>query len=96
MARYPKLQQPELEYRAKLTELALAESADYARTLMMQFKGGSASDRSNPHGYAQYWVSKGMSDAGSLADIHANARALLLESSEKMRAAGPAVERFLP
>ena len=51
---YPKLASPDLEYRAKLVELALANQTQ--RALLEQFTAGARRDRSLPHPFANYWV----------------------------------------
>jgi hypothetical protein len=52
---YPKLGQPELEYRAKLTEIALSETTTH--DLIVAFSRRTGTDRSVPHHFANYWVS---------------------------------------
>ena len=49
-AAFPDLEQPELEYRAKLTELALAETTQ--SDLLHSFAGNTSDDRAIPHSYA--------------------------------------------
>jgi hypothetical protein len=51
---YPKLASPDLEYRAKLVELALANQTQ--RALLEQFIAGAKRDRTLPHSFANYWV----------------------------------------
>jgi hypothetical protein len=51
---YPKLASPDLEYRAKLVELALANQTQ--RALLEQFTAGAKRDRTLPHSFANYWV----------------------------------------
>lgn len=58
--RFPKLEQPELEYRAKLTELVLAEQSGHR--LISTFARSVGRDRSSPHNFANYWVAKDMSN----------------------------------
>jgi hypothetical protein len=52
--RYPQLAGPDLEYRAKLVELALA--ADTQRKLLDSFSTRALRDRALPHSFASYWV----------------------------------------
>ena len=51
---YPKLAAPDLEYRAKLVELALANQTQ--RALLEQFTSDAKRDRTLPHPFANYWV----------------------------------------
>ena len=48
--RFPALEQPELEYRAKLTELALAEQTQ--DSLLQSFADNQSERRSSPHAHA--------------------------------------------
>lgn len=57
--RFPKLEAPELEYRAKLTELALARQTLYDLVTTFARRGGS--DRADPHGFANRRVTKDLS-----------------------------------
>ncbi|HEY8210349.1 MAG TPA: hypothetical protein VIG99_22850 [Myxococcaceae bacterium] len=89
---FPKLEQPELEYRAKLAELSLAR--DTARTLVQTFGSRPGDSRSAPHNYANKRV---VMDLGAAADenvpvpeLNAAARALLLRSSEALKRKGAA------
>lgn len=59
--RFPKLEQPELEYRAKLTEIAESDSTTY--DLILDFAGMSGTDRSVPHQFANYWVARDLGRA---------------------------------
>lgn len=54
--RFPGLQSAELEYRAKLTELAFASTS--TRQLLDDFTSKSASNPASPHAYANYRVSR--------------------------------------
>jgi hypothetical protein len=54
--RFPKLAQTDLEYRAKLTELALAHGAQ--PDLLARFPASAKRDRALPHPFAQWWVMK--------------------------------------
>lgn len=52
--RYPKLSSADLEYRAKLGELAL--SLETQATLMQSFVVQARRDRALPHAFASYWL----------------------------------------
>ena len=108
--RFPKLEQPELEYRAKLTELSLAEQS--AHSLIATFARRAGRDRSSPHDFANYWVSKNLSkflfksdvpiDDASLwegipaQDIRNAAKQLLASNDARLIREGPkSVKRFL-
>ncbi len=52
--RYPKLAPAELEYRAKLVELALSD--DTQQRLWAKFVAEARCDRGLPHAYASYWL----------------------------------------
>jgi hypothetical protein len=52
--RYPKLSPADLEYRAKLVEIALAEKTQ--ANLLNGFSAGAARDRALPHPFADYWL----------------------------------------
>jgi len=54
--RFPGLQSVDLEYRAKLTELAFASTS--ARRLLEDFTSKSASNPASPHAYANYLVTR--------------------------------------
>lgn len=56
---FPKLEQPELEYRAKLTELAKSQASTL--DLIQSFAENSGQDRAVPHSLAGYWVVKDLS-----------------------------------
>ena len=107
---YPKLEQPELEYRAKLAELALSQQTTHA--LVVSFAQRTGRSRDVPHHFADYWVVRRLatkipgadatqSDAARWNDvpperIREAAKALLHESSAAMRARNAAtVARFL-
>jgi hypothetical protein len=109
--RFPKLAQPELEYRAKLTELALADATTL--DLVTGFATGYGSDRDVPHHYANGWVARNLAarllgpGAGTgtparwrdvpPAQIHRAAADLLRESTRALDALGAGtVERWLP
>ena len=63
---FPLLEQPELEYRAKLTELAVSDQSTHA--VLKNFAGGMGQDRNVPHQLAQYWVIRNLSRQVSRAD----------------------------
>jgi hypothetical protein len=109
--RFPKLEQPELEYRAKLTELAMSKTTTY--DLTVGFARMNGPDRSIPHQFANYWVARNMSravfqgdgvvdDAGRWRSVPADrirreARRLLQENDKELaRMGAAAVDRFLP
>lgn len=58
---YPKLKQADLEYRAKLTELALAKTS--TMKIIKKFITNAKNDTTNAHAYANYLVIKNLSDA---------------------------------
>jgi len=58
--RFPKLAQTDLEYRAKLTELALAHESQ--AELLAMFSAGAKRDRALPHPFAEWWVIKRIGD----------------------------------
>jgi hypothetical protein len=105
---YPVLEQAELEYRAKLTELALS-TTDTKTALENFFRNGAVGRDNAPHSHAEYWLKQNLTkelpaltDASQrkLADdetIRKAARRLLLDSSTKLINLGAAtVTRFLP
>jgi hypothetical protein len=108
--RFPKLEQPELEYRAKLTELALAEKS--VHSLIATFARTAGRDRSSPHHFANYWVAWNMStilfnsavpidsahlwDVVPAQDIRSAAKRLLASNDASLMRSGPkSVARFL-
>jgi hypothetical protein len=58
---FPKLESPELEYRAKLVELSQAENTLTA--LLDQFTSQSGTERVSPHGFANRWVVRHLAEA---------------------------------
>ena len=58
--RFPKLAQTDLEYRAKLVELALAHDAQHE--LLAMFASSAKRDRALPHPFAQWWAMKRIGD----------------------------------
>jgi hypothetical protein len=61
LRRFPKLEQPELEYRAKLVELARAEDSLYS--LLEAFTRDSSTNRASPHAFADVCVVQHLSKA---------------------------------
>ena len=51
---YPRLSAPDLEYRAKLVELALARQTQ--RALLIRFTAEAARNRALPHPFASWWL----------------------------------------
>lgn len=107
---FPRLEQPELEYRAKLTEIAL--SGETTLKLITSFAQRSGHDRAVPHSLANYCVARDLSRAvlgseegaqdpskwnGVPSDrIRRDALKLLKENDERLRRLGAKeVERFL-
>lgn len=88
-AAWPALEQAELEYRAKLVELALAETSGEA--LRASFAANAGRDRASPHGFANAWV---VHDTAG-PDRRAAARAALAASTARLDALGPTATRFL-
>jgi len=108
--RFPKLEQPELEYRAKLVELARAEESLYR--LLVAFTRQSGTSRKSPHAFADLRVVQDLSRAlfgddsasqnptlwsgKTRGQIHEAALGLLRKSTETLQAAGPdRVRRYL-
>ncbi len=101
--RFPKLREPDLEYRAKLTELALAH--DSQAELLAMFSAGAKRDRALPHPFADWWVMKRIGDRLGTADwkawkpddVRAAAAAELAAHTALLQARGAAtVETALP
>ncbi len=101
--RFPKLAQTDLEYRAKLTELALAHAAQ--PDLLAMFAASAKRDRALPHPFAQWWVMKRIGDrlgsddwkAWKPDDVRSAAAAELAAHTALLRARGaPTVETALP
>lgn len=100
--KYPKLEQAELEYRAKLTELA--SSRQTTRELLRNFRGDATRGRDTPHAHAEYWVISGLQtrlfpkiarpDASAWSSVNVDdvrhaAQWLLHDSTQKLRKMGP-------
>ena len=109
--RFPKLEAPELEYRAKLTELTLATES--AQSLIKTFARRSGSERSSPHSFANYWVARHLSKDLFKSDVlieeaarwdripakalRRAAKRLLTSNDAALKNAKPSsLERFLP
>lgn len=105
---YPKLSGADLEYRAKLVELAYANQSAYR--LLSFFQSNATQNRDNAHSFANARVIDNMSkelfpkeqladnrDWKTLAitDINAAARKLLRINSEGLRKAGKEVKSFI-
>ena len=67
LPRFPKLAQPDLEYRAKLVELVLARDAQ--AELLASFAAGAKRDRGLPHPFAEWWVMRRLGDRLGSADV---------------------------
>lgn len=103
-ALYPALEQIDLEYRAKLTELAFARSSLFS--LLVNFSASAALDRAAPHSFANHCVLRDLSrellgeEVLDGADprwresgvelVQGAARLVLEQHSERLDAAGAA------
>ncbi len=67
---FPKLKQPDLEYRAKLTELALAETTTH--DIIDKFIGNSKNDTTYAHSFANYMVIYHLSKAIFKSDFESD------------------------
>jgi hypothetical protein len=105
---YPMLEQAELEYRAKLTELALS-TTDTKTALENFFRNGAVGRDNAPHSHAEYWLKQNLTkEMPTLTDVSQRkfaddetirkaARRLLINSSAKLKNLGAATAtRFLP
>lgn len=105
---YPELSGADLEYRAKLVELAYANQSAYK--LLSFFQSNTTQDRSNAHSFANAHVIKNMAKELlrheqatdnsewkklSITDINAAARKLLGVNSESLRKVGKEVKEFI-
>ncbi|HWN81007.1 MAG TPA: hypothetical protein VNM87_02820, partial [Candidatus Udaeobacter sp.] len=98
--RFPELQQADLEYRGKLTELAFARESTYQ--LLEHFAASGAKNPDAPHTYANYAVVRDLSQAilgeattdstrlhtMPVDKIQGTARELLAENTRRLTAAG--------
>lgn len=98
---FPNLKAPDLEYRAKLTELAFAE--DNLKTLLGMFSAGAAKVKDAPHALASWYVVHNLSrelfhcdwpesvndwEAIPHREIRAAARRLLAQNTKELMATG--------
>lgn len=92
--KYPMLEQPELEYRAKLTEIALSSTT--TAELLSRFESLGGDSRDAPHAFANRQVT--LSLKGVPPDrVNEAAAAKLRESSATIERLGAATtKRFLP
>jgi hypothetical protein len=91
---YPMLEQPELEYRAKLTEIALSSAT--TAELRARFAATGGDSRAAPHAFANRQVSLALEGVPP-ERVRAAARAKLAESSATLRRVGAkGASRFLP
>jgi hypothetical protein len=94
--RFPGLDQPDLEYRAKLTELWA--SRETTPKLLSAFVGGQKRDRALPHPFSDYWIvtrlrerlGTGNLDAVDPQLVRAAAATLLVEHSAAVTRLGAA------
>lgn len=99
---YPKLQQAELEYRAKLEELTSLNQSLYL--ILKRFIEGGRNERTVPHSFAEYKVIDHLSQKLNVSkeqvlnksheEIHAAAKDLLAESNAYL-GKQPLVEKYL-
>jgi hypothetical protein len=102
---FPAREQPELEYRAKLSQIALAKTPSLALTQAEKFLGTNLVPRDTaPHSFAEFWLEKHLrarmseaalkTDGSQLQDL---AKELILHTSAALRKAGATTsKRFLP
>jgi hypothetical protein len=109
---FPVLEQPELEYRAKLAEIIATQTDAYLRELLSGFADSAAYGLEAPHSHAEYWLIErlqrktGVSKLTSTSTksptvaalvIRNAAKELLIESSDELRNLGAATAKsFLP
>src|SRR5205085_9777810 len=92
-AQYPKLEQPELEYRAKLTEIAMSQST--TAELLQRFAALGGTRRAVPHAFANRQVRLAL-EGVPLEQVRAVAARKLHESTELLQRLGPGtVTRYL-
>jgi hypothetical protein len=92
--KYPMLEQPELEYRAKLTEIV--ESSATTSNLLSKFATQGGDSRGVPHAFANRQVTMALRGV-SLERVREAARGKLLESSAMLERMGARIaKRFLP
>jgi hypothetical protein len=80
--RYPKLGSADLEYRAKLVELILAEVT--LRELLESFDAQAQPDRSSPHAFASHWVLTRLREQLATGDLAAAPRSRLREAAQTL------------
>jgi hypothetical protein len=94
--RYPKLEAADLEYRAKLVELILAQASQ--RKLLEAFAAQAQPDRASPHAYASHWVLARLGEHLATRDLpavptpqlRAAAQALLRQHTQSLIDSGAA------
>jgi hypothetical protein len=92
--RFPSLEQPELEYRAKLTEIAA--SSETTAELLARFAGLGGDNRTVPHAFANRWVTRALQGV-PLERVRDAARGKLAESTATLNRLGASTtKRFLP
>lgn len=82
---FPKLQQVDLEYRAKLAELALAKNP---KKLILKLKNEAQKNAKIPHSFAAYQILKGIDNATSSIKLRDQASKLLVENTKLLKAKG--------
>ena len=83
---FPNLDQIDLEYRAKLTELALTKTP---KKFLAKLKRESKKDRHIPHSFAAYNILLDIDETSSPTIIRKNAVHLLTKHTEKLKKYGP-------
>lgn len=79
---YPKLEGADLEYRAKLIELILAQATQHE--LLEAFAAQARPDRSSPHAYASHWLITRLREQLATADVVAVPRPQLREAARTL------------
>jgi hypothetical protein len=93
-ARYPMLEQPELEYRAKLTEIALSTTT--TATLLANFASLGGDSRDSPHAFAARRVTIALQGV-PMERVREAAVEKLRDSTASLERLGPEkTKRFLP
>ncbi|MDO9182868.1 MAG: hypothetical protein Q7U04_10695 [Bacteriovorax sp.] len=82
---FPKLIQIDLEYRAKLAELALARSP---KKFLNKLTSEAKKDKNMPHSFAAYKILDGLTDATLPTKIRREAIGLLLQHSSALKKHG--------
>jgi hypothetical protein len=92
--KFPKLEQPELEYRAKLTEIAVSSATTAA--LLTRFAATGGDSRTVPHAFANRQVTLALQGV-PIERVREAALAKLRQSTATLQSLGPATtRRFLP